>query len=1620
MTKQQKLAASSRKRPKRQRTATTLYSDDNPSTFTIKKKKGEAPESPPPPKPSYYYVEESSPSPSPAKRTYVKTQHKRKDANVAAAAAAAAAAPLPVLPELPPEMSLPPEQLAALQLQLQQQPVKRKRGRPPSLKTKLERERKALEAAARAALAGNAQQQQDPSSEDVVEKVVAALQMTPTTTMTPATTSFVEPPPSSPEPSPEPSPPLPKRTSTTSATATTTTTTAGQPPTPLAYSYSHAVDDAMGTFLPHAVTLAPILPPTEHDKNPQRQRILPINEQRVNGIPTVNLDQPTWNPLYSPHVYFDDDYEADTNILDPETIPVTTSITCVTTRKPDHQYMAVGDAAGFCTIYTLKTHIRPVARLETVACQQRARPEQEKIRALQKRKKKLRSIVLDTSLTTIHALGFMEHRVVLATACEFECMDIPSQTSLWVCPLSTDRLVTSLDMHLQTKDVLVSCSLYPPEPTTSTDDDGSNNNNNNSPSKNQSSITPSSPLMLVQQSRNKVEICDANSPILLKSPSCTAIWDASKRGENRLLFVALSDDVGVQELELVLVQGGSIDKWKVACKTRIPVKSSNHETKLCQSPEGMYTVVASSRGIRLYQTETLQLIHVYGDQLALHGKSVVWQDCLLLGNFPKRSKHGKPRGNRIESDDWLAPPPPALLTDDDDYDDDDEGESSDLGPYVVGVPHHKGPKELCETLHVWKVERASTVPALSIPLPPKSDGVQGLVGAPSLGGMVLATRNGHGHMLLPNLKSNFAGIMYPPGYQVITDNLEFIEDEDQLDDHVVSENNNDEEEEDVDILEEEDIDDEMDEDLKEAMRQSLLEQKLYTKRQAVKDKDVDIFFSLNKHEMVESSSTPLIPCRPEAYLKQQVNTHKDDDDDDDDDNDEDLDDDEPQDHHHPHDHPVKKADHHPSSTPAVFVANVLDGMPNAYKPVVVEDENAITFTAKIVVASTNPISGGGRGRGKRSRAANLDSMLKASIDPYLQRLMISKQSAWADGKGSTYWRKTTATTSKNNDKDTTTTTTTNHPTLEKAKDADEEILKTTKEPVTTAAEQNSNHVTPSPTTSNEATEFDIPSEKKQSAETTDEKVNEEEKAVVDEQPIVKKATAQDDPSSAVLKAKETHQDLSSRMNGNSLSQTWSNNRVATPPLGALTTNIRPDEAAVALGLLGLSPCNAVAVETPIDPFNAGIPSEPKAVPGNDEGSFYSESLSRANLSAPRELVSDSTSRMSSANQNLSLNHVVYGSGTADSFHSSDRGSVNAGTASDEVVSSSILRKNPLFEAVKINMNCNACRGRHLIHSCGQRSLPIDFDEVAKAERDRKLKEEEEKKKERAEKRRMADARRREARKKKQQELEDRRRREEEMRLEDERMQRMETQRRDLIMASYATHVTSGPNEPQWSSQDRSVGLSTVDYGSQQVAHADERNESGRWERNETSTKDYGSAPHHNEYTNYESPAAATEKTDFASATSTTRLASADALLAFANIVGNSEQPESTALSEQPDNAYGANESSNQSYGASHGFDVSSSDVPKRGLIPSYADIHGHVNGDSASNSLVSYGVKSNLATSDLNGNHRTATSSSATTYVWPPRPEAERNVCADERAYVNQSDNTYQAGQDNRGNWPPS
>jgi hypothetical protein len=77
----------------------------------------------------------------------------------------------------------------------------------------------------------------------------------------------------------------------------------------------------------------------------------------------------------------------------------------------------------------------------------------------------------------------------------------------------------------------------------------------------------------------------------------------------------------------------------------------------------------------------------------------------------------------------------------------------------------------------------------------------------------------------------------------------------------------------------------------------------------------------------------------------------------------------------------------------------------------------------------------------------------------------------------------------------------------------------------------------------------------------------------------------------------------------------------------------------------------------------------------------------------------------------------------------------------------------IIESTTKSVQCSACTGRFVLHSCGLREKPIDYDEIARLEQAEREREEEEKQKERVLKRRQAEAKRKESRRKKKEDME---------------------------------------------------------------------------------------------------------------------------------------------------------------------------------------------------------------------------------------------------------------------------
>ena len=240
-------------------------------------------------------------------------------------------------------------------------------------------------------------------------------------------------------------------------------------------------------------------------------------------------------------------------------------------------------------------------------------------------------------------------------------------------------------------------------------------------------------------------------------------------------------------------------------RVKVPDGGTDYHIQL---DHDQYICLATHKGILVYDRPTLSWLITYGESVALHGKSMVWGSSAMwsVHSYPKAYAHKK----RV----WYEAR-------------DDEEPQSEL--MVVGVPHPtKGPSELASTIYLWKP--GHLVPAATILAPP--GGIQTLT---VRGQQLTVLGNGTVWTWTPTQRSNFAGTMYPVGYQLLTDNIDYIEDEDELD-HVV-------------VEEGKEADDDQDED-------SVAH---------VHSEDAPVQVLLEDEEAEPS----LIPCRPDPFFQKE-------------------------------------------------------------------------------------------------------------------------------------------------------------------------------------------------------------------------------------------------------------------------------------------------------------------------------------------------------------------------------------------------------------------------------------------------------------------------------------------------------------------------------------------------------------------------------------------------------------------------------------------------------------------------------------------------------------------------------------------------------------------------------
>lgn len=712
---------------------------------------------------------------------------------------------------------------------------------------------------------------------------------------------------------------------------------------------------------------------------------------------------------------------------------------------------------------------------------------------------------------------------------------------------------------------------------------------------------------------------------------------------------------------------------------------------------GSFICLSSHKGIRLYDAETLTLLQTYGESVQLHGKTVTWQSAMWIpapvGTTTCRHGEGPTQVVRTavnsnnKKHSWFE------RTDELAYRD---SWSASKEHWLIGVPHPtKGPMELNSTLYVWKPGQGQAITTLQAP----AGGLLGACGVTDFSGwrLLSATFDPNGMWeWRSTMQSNFAGVMYPVGYQVISNNLEYIEDEDELDRAVKvldEEHGEDDDEDDASAS----ADEPVDKDLAEALRLSLLEQ------QKTEDALEEAIVSVLVDEQDEPDQ--LIPCWPDASLREQLLEEA---------------------QGGVPGSPVKDSPKRKDS----LTSEVLSVLPefkmvrrelllkrdqemDRKSPCTTIDES--TGSAASSLAQAKPKS-------KRSRTANVEALLQASIDPVLRQKMVRLHKQWGDGSKSTLHGADAVA-----------------PVLPVQANGESKVSSIAQDlrdaaPVersTVVAKQESLDATSQSDNAGNAFENRITSadgykaKKELSCLGGDSNGNAKE------------------PMEPVQKGSGSGSDSGSR-----------DDSVPKPSPLAIVASASAEEKELALELLLLSPSKASPKVTDA----TGAPSMAGVDSASGAGSIGEPKTEiSAKAVAPRvEALKDSEGVVVSPRSEVTL---------------------------------------------KKQVSCAACRGRMVIHSCGTRETPVDYEAIATAEKEKKEKEEAEKQRLRIEKRRAAEAKRREARRRKKEEDEHN------MRQAQERMRQLEAEQ---FERAHVREHEEGPvrqshimqqSQPRWN-QDR--------------------------------------------------------------------------------------------------------------------------------------------------------------------------------------------------------------------------
>ena len=469
--------------------------------------------------------------------------------------------------------------------------------------------------------------------------------------------------------------------------------------------------------------------------------------------------------------------------------------TVITARKG---HIAIGDTAGFVTIYTSLPTFAPLIKLNTAAGQ---RSEETPKLHYSKRKKKIgrSNVIVNSSVdrtNAVEAVALLDDAVVISTYSETECIDFEGGRQRWIWTdgyygwdgVENKNMLRGFPLRLDADEqnalVLASFGFEPVRGklAESMEEQGTLN------------IRPEfySPLLMIDAKTGKISNIGpkdkgGGEPLEI-GPRAMAMFCKRNQGQIFGNFIVYNNGNSTQELMIL------DSNHQILHRTEVPSKLSGTKflaaEVINQSPKGTYSITGTTKGgIRVYRTSDLSFIGAYGEGVSLHGHHLVWQHVFFVKFDKDVQEHEETWGQIVEREDelqhreWYTTTRKANQ---------EEKEDNLQNMYIVSVPDaFREPVDMKDTIHFWDMttlefDGGNKMPSFTITVPQKSEGICSLLYDDNMmashsGRLIVSTHSGECLQLVPTLTTDWAGQMYPKGYIVIDNNVTYIEDEDELD-----------------------------------------------------------------------------------------------------------------------------------------------------------------------------------------------------------------------------------------------------------------------------------------------------------------------------------------------------------------------------------------------------------------------------------------------------------------------------------------------------------------------------------------------------------------------------------------------------------------------------------------------------------------------------------------------------------------------------------------------------------------------------------------------------------------------------------------------------------------------